>query len=340
VVAGRDRTCAERAVRRSSRLAAAGVSLGAAYVLERALVKRWQVGPEEVAGAGLSMPAEVDHHFVPTGDGARLHVVEAGSGQPIVLIHGVTLGVGVWVRQFRALAGTHRVLAFDLRGHGQSIGGTAGYSFERMADDLLSVLEERQVTGAVVVGHSMGGMVLQLAALRRADALKGRVAGIVLVATDAGPAIAGPFGRPIGMAAAAVGARAARFAERRGRSVFRRSDLATWGARLSFGARPVPADVELVRSISAGVAPRAMAGLLGPLLSFDVRADLGRIDLPTMVVVGSRDVITPAHRARQIAERIPGARLEVLPGSGHLVMLERADALNRLVTGFADELAG
>lgn len=327
-------------MRRSRRAVAAGVGLGAAYALERSLARRWQVGPEALASAGLSMPADVAHHFVATDDGGRIHVVEAGNGPSIVLLHGVTLGVGVWVRQFRALAATHRVLALDLRGHGQSIGGTAGYAFERLADDVVTVLEDCAVSSALLAGHSMGGMVLQLAALERADALRAHTAGIVLLATDAGPAIPGPLGRPMGMAAAALGARAARYAERRGKSMLAGSDLATWGARLSFGAHPVPADVELVRSISATVAPRAMAGLLGPLLSFDVRADLGRIGFPTLVVCGTRDVITPAHRARLIADRIPGARLELLPGCGHLPMLERPEALNGLLAGFAGSLAG
>jgi 3-oxoadipate enol-lactonase len=327
------------AVRRSRRVAAAAAGLGAAYVLERSLAKRWRVGADELAAAGLSMPADVEHHFVATDDGARIHVVEAGSGPPIVLLHGVTLGVGVWVRQFRALIDRHRVIALDLRGHGQSIGGTGGYGFERMADDLLTVLDARRVSGSVVVGHSMGGMVLQLTALQRAKDLAAHASGMVLVATDAGPAIPGPLGRPMGVVTAALATRAARFADQRGKSVYPGSDLATWGARLSFGARPVPAEVELVRSISGAVAPRELAGLLGPILAFDVRAELGRIDLPTLVVVGTRDLVTPAGRARQIAGRIPGARLELLPGCGHMVMLERADELNRLLAEFAAGLA-
>jgi 3-oxoadipate enol-lactonase len=340
VAAGRDRTGGDETVRRSRLLAgAAAAGLGAGYVLERSLAKRWRVGADELAAAGLSMPSEVEHHFVPTDDGGRIHVVEAGAGPPIVLLHGITLGVGVWVRQFRALAGSHRLVALDLRGHGQSIAGSDGYAFERMADDLLEVLEARRVDRAVVVGHSMGGMVLQLTALLRAKQLAAHAAGIVLVGTDAGPAIPGPLGRPMGVATAALAGRAAGFADRRGKGVYPGSDLATWGARLSFGVRPDPAEVELVRSISAAVAPRAMAGLLGPLLAFDVRAELGRIDLPTLVVVGTRDLLTPPRRSRSIAGRVPGARLEVLPGCGHLVMLERPDTLNALLSSFSAELA-
>jgi pimeloyl-ACP methyl ester carboxylesterase len=319
--------------------AALGAGLGTAYVLERAVARRWRAGADELASAGLSMPAGVEHHFVSTEDGGRIHVVEAGQGPPIVLIHGITLGVGIWARQFRALAGSHRVIAVDLRGHGQSIGGSGGYSFERLADDVLTVLEDRQVAGAVVAGHSMGGMVLQLAALRRADALRRHAAGIMLVATDAGPTIPGPLGHPMGVATARMAWRAARFAERRCMGVYPGSDLATWGTRASFGARPRAADVELVRSITTAVSPRAMAELLAPLLSLDLRAELSHIELPTLVVVGTRDLLTPRWRARRIAALIPHARLEVLAGCGHLVMLERPEALNEMIDRFAAELA-
>jgi len=328
-------------VRARRAAAAASIASGgvAAYVLERALARRWQAGPEDLASAGLSMPSDVEHHFVPTSDGGRLHVVESGEGPPIVLVHGITLGVGVWVRQFRSLAGSHRVIAIDQRGHGQSIAGSGGYDFGRLADDLLEVLAEREVRGAIVVGHSMGGMVLQLAALGRPAELSRHTKGLVLLATDAGPTVPGPFGRPMGIATARVAWRAARFAERRGKGVYPGSDLATWGARASFGSRPRPAEVELVRSISTAVSPRAMAELLAPLLAFDVRARLGQISEPTLVVVGTRDLLTPPRRARAIAAGIPDARLEVLEGCGHMVMLERAEQLDALLGRFCAELA-
>ncbi len=321
-------------------LAAAVTGAAGASLLERALVRRWQVGADGLAAAGLTMPATVEHHFVTTSDGGRIHVVETGQGPPIVLLHGITLGVGVWVRQLRALSRRHRVVAIAWRGHGQSIAGSGGYRFERLADDLLEVAAARQLRGAVVVGHSMGGMVLQLAALERAQQLASWAVGLALVATDAGPVVPGPLGRPVGLATAHLAGRAARFAERRGKGVYPGSDLATWGARLSFGARPRPADVELVRSISTSVSPRAMAGLLPELAAFDVRVRLDQIGLPTLIVVGSRDLLTPAGRSAAMARRIPGARLEVLAGCGHLVMLERPQLLCGLLEGFSAQLAG
>ncbi|MGH8995404.1 MAG: alpha/beta fold hydrolase [Acidimicrobiales bacterium] len=327
-------------MRRRSLLAGGFAGLGTAYALERALAQRWRAGASEVAAAGLSMPDDVEHHFIATSDGGRIHAVEAGAGPPIVLMHGITLGVGIWVRQFRELSKSHRVIAVSLRGHGQSIGVAGGYTFVRLADDVLEVLTELDVSGAVVVGHSMGGMVLQVAALARAEQLRKHAVGIVLLATDAGPAIPGPVGRPVGSTLAVMAVRAAGYAERHSKGVSPGSDLATWGTRLCFGARPDPADVELVRSISAAVSPRAMAELVVPLFAFDVRIDLHEIDLPTLVISGSRDLLTPARRGREMAERILGARLEVLPGCGHIVMLERSAELNRMLEDFSTELTG
>jgi 3-oxoadipate enol-lactonase len=80
-----------------------------------------------------------------------------------------------------------------------------------------------------------------------------------------------------------------------------------------------------------------MAELLVPLLAFDVRAELVNIEFPTLVVVGTRDLVTPARRARVMAARIPRAEIEVLAGCGHLVMLERPDALAGMLDRFSAE---
>ena len=149
--------------------------VGALYVLEKAIARRWHAPEDELASAGLSMPSDVQHHFVTTTDGGRIHVVEAGQGPPIVLVHGITLGVGIWVRQFRGLAGTHRVIAIDQRGHGQSIAGTDGYRFERLADDLIEVLVRdpgsrcrghREILGVVEELLNVGNDLIALFSLR------------------------------------------------------------------------------------------------------------------------------------------------------------------------------
>ncbi len=312
--------------------AAAAVSV---YVVQRGLARRWR--SEEETDPSLALPADAVHHLVPVDDGGRIHVVERGRGPAVVLVHGVTLGVAVWAHQLRDLSDGHRVLAVGQRGHGRSVAGTEGYSIERLADDLLAVLESLGVERSVLVGHSLGGMVTQVLALRHAERLAARVAALGLVATSAGPVVLGPGGHHLAGAVARGAGRGLRVSERHGRGVLPQADLAAWAARAAFGSHPRPGDVAVARAMLGAMSPSAMAGLLGPILSFDVHRRLGEIRLPTGVVVGSRDLLTPPPKARQLARLIPGASLTVLPGCGHMVMLERPEALTDLVRAWATE---
>lgn len=299
---------------------------GLAYVLERAGARRWRADDDAIAAAGLTLPPDLRHHFVPVSDGGRIHAVERGEGRMIVLLHGITLGVGTWAPQLRDLDG--RVLALSLRGHGQSRAGTEGYGFQRLATDLLEVMDALHVHDAVLVGHSMGGMVAQLLAVDRPDELARYVRRMVLVATSPGPVATAP----IGAAVVAGAGRVLVSAERRGRAPLP-SGLTVWGARAAFGVAPSPAEVALVRGMLDAMSPTALAGLLPALAAFDVRSRIGSIRLPTHVVGGTRDVITPPRTLRAISERVPGATATFLPGCGHMVMLERPEELAVAIDG-------
>lgn len=320
---------------RNAALTAAGLAGGAGvlYVLQRAASARWRVGAEELAAAGLTLPGDLRHHFLTTSDGGRIHVVErgeggTGSGQrpTYVLVHGIMLGIAAWAPQLRSLDG--RVVAVSQRGHGQSRAGSEGYTFERLASDLLEVLDQLDVHDAALVAHSMGGMIAQLAAVSRPDELARHVRRLVLVSTSPGGGVVSPYAALAGPAAA----RALAGAERRGRGPLPKP-ATVWGARLSFGASPSPADVELMRGMLDAMSPGALAQLVPHLFAFDVRDRLGAIALPVHVVVGSRDVLTPPRTARAIVEHLPAAGLTVLPGCGHMVMLERPEALGDLLAG-------
>ncbi|MHB8218959.1 MAG: alpha/beta fold hydrolase [Acidimicrobiales bacterium] len=324
-------------------LGAGGMAAGAAvtgYALERSLVRRWRVDAAGLAAAGRTLPVDLRHRSVMASDGGRIHVVERGEGPALVLVHGVTLGFATWTPQLHSLADRHRVIAVDQRGHGQSIAGDGGYSMERLADDLAEVLDALEVTGAVLVGHSMGGMVCQLMAVRHPDVFHRHVGGLVLVATAAGPLVPGLGGAAVAEILASGAGRGLRRAERRGRGIFFSDDQGAWVTRASFGSRPAPADLELARSMIGAMSPGALAGLIGPLLAFDVRHRIHRIDRPTMIVVGTRDVLTPPRMARAMHALIPGSDLVVIPGCGHMVMLERPEQLSALLERFSADLTG
>lgn len=312
-------------LRRGAALGAGvAAAAGTAYVLERAGALRYKASEEALAKAGRTLPADLRHHFVPVSDGGRIHAVERGDGPAIVLVHGITLGVGTWAPQLRTLPG--RVIAVSQRGHGQSRAGTEGYGFDRLGADLLEVLAALEVRDAVVVGHSMGGMIAQQLAVDRPADLDRHTRRLVLVATGPGPVAPARIGALL----ATGSTRALAGAERRGRAPIP-GGVSVWAARTAFGAGPSPADVALVRSMLDAMAPSALAGLLPPLLAFDVRHGLRSVHLPVHVVVGTRDVLTPPRTARAIASRVPGAELTVLSRCGHMVMLERPEELAHVV---------
>ena len=125
-------------------------------------------------------------------DGGSIHVVSRGEGPPIVLSHGVTLSVRTWVKQMESLpAAGFRTIAFDHRGHGDSTVGSPGHTLDTLADDVRTVVEGLDLRDAVLVGHSMGGIAVQLFCLRHPDVAAERVAGIVLLSTLSRTAVSG-----------------------------------------------------------------------------------------------------------------------------------------------------
>lgn len=329
-------------MRRRWPLAAAGVGLAATAGTVVALSqvgRRWRTDTNAVAAAGRTVPHDIVDHFVAVDDGGHIHAVERGEGPPIVLVHGVTLGVATWAPQLRALADAgHRVIAIGQRGHGRSTAGEGGYSLERLADDLAQVLDALDVRHGVLVGHSMGGMVSQLLAVRRSADFHRHVAALVLVATTAGPIVTGPRSAfvPFFLSGASRGLRQA---ERRGRGILPHDAVGPYAARVCFGANPSAVDLELTRSMLKAMSPSAVSGLLPGLLAFDLSRQITTIDVPTSVVVGTRDVLTPPRLARAMAAAIPASRLVVLEGCGHMVMLERAEELDRLLAEVSAEAA-
>lgn len=316
---------------RYPKIALAGALGAGLMVVEHQRARQWRAGGQELVDAGLALPHELEHRFVAVSDGGRVHAAQSGQGPPVVLVHGVTLSMATWALQVRSLSTSHRVIIVDQRGHGQSLAGSSGFSMERMGQDVLEVLQALEVEQAVLVGHSMGGMVSLALAVHHPHELARRVRALLLVATSAGPVAPRSVGS-LPQSLLPVARRVLTSAERHGAGLVPQGDLATWLARLSFGRDPAPAHIELTRSMIASMSPLAMAGILEPLLGYDVRSRLEAVSLPTTVLVGTRDVLTPPPAARLIARRIPGAALSLLEGCGHMVMLERPAHLARAIS--------
>jgi len=305
-------------------------AVGAAIGVERAVVRSLRHRSDPDAGRLGSLVFD-EARRLPSHDGGSIYTVSRGSGPTFVFSHGVTIDSRVWVKQFAALpdAGV-RVVAFDHRGHGESVLGQSGHSIENLAFDVQSVLEGLDLSDVVLVGHSMGGVAAQAFAIDHPDVARERVRGLVLLSTFARTplAVARPFRGITERMAGWVDVAA----------LMRRPNLGTALARIGFGREPVASHVELARQMFAACSTETVQDAIVPLMGLDLVDQLDRIDRPTLVIGGTADVLAPPAESRQLARHIRGARLELIKRAGHHIMLERAEEFDELLLAFSREL--
>ena len=307
----------------------AGVAATAAY---RGARKYRALG--ELDMSELTLADDLEAIDVVVEDGSTIHGVEAGSGRPIVLLHGVTLSVATWAYQLAALHKEYRVIALDARGHGQSKSALNGWGIEHMASDVSQVFEKLDLRDAIVVGHSMGGMITQQMCLDFPDMARERIAGTILLSTAASPAQSVPGFNVINRRAMRPGSSAVARAPRMGRWT-PPAELSYAVARLALGVDPDPRHVTHTRDMTLAMRPETISSLLPYVVGFDVRHRLKDYPVPALVIVGSRDLLTPPRVAKPMARLIPGAEFEVVSGGGHMLMMERAEWLNERIDAFA-----
>lgn len=266
---------------------------------------------------GFALPGG-EHRVVRTADGAELSVLVAGppDGPTVVLAHCWTGTSAVWAPVARRLVRLgYRVVLYDQRGHGASSFGAGLETVEILGDDLATILAAVDARGAVVGGHSMGGMAAQAYIARHQDE-PDRVAAVVLVATAArvlGRALPGVLAeRAIGDASPAF--------TRQGRT-------GALLARGAFGRSPGPGHADFVCSTLGATAGPVRAGCLSAMARMDLRPGLAAAAVPATILVGSRDLLTPPRLARALQQAWPGSSLGVVPGAGHMLPLEAPDAI-------------
>jgi len=256
-------------------------------------------------------------------DGGTISLTDMGpaDGQVVVLIHGYVNDRRVWSDVSpRLLEAGHRVVAYDQRGHGRSVAGSDPWTIDRLGNDLAAVLEQLDVHDVVIAGHSMGGMATQAMLVDHPD--QDRVRAIVLVATGAAGVGLPPQARALGDFV---------IGWQRGDSFMARDALGMAFVRGVFGKGAHREHVLACRDMLLNTPVASRRGCLAAMNVMDLRAGLGSIAVPTAIIVGTLDTLTPPARARVINAAIPGSTLEVLPGRGHMLPWEAPDEVAHLI---------
>ncbi len=231
----------------------------------------------------------------------------------LVLIHGAGGMHLVWPPQVRRLAG-YRVYAIDLPGHGRS-GGQGQQSIQAYARSLKDWLDEISVSQAVLVGHSMGSAIAMTVALDQPD----RVLGLGLLGSAARLRV-----NPQLLAIAA------------NPDTFREAieTVTAW----SYSTK-TPASIPLLAARRmAETQPEVLYNDFLACDGFDITGRLAEIRQPALLICGDQDRMTPLRGAQFLAEHLPNARLETIPGAGHMVMIEQPHAVVEALSGFLAEV--
>ncbi|HUE78656.1 MAG TPA: alpha/beta fold hydrolase [Sphingomicrobium sp.] len=246
--------------------------------------------------------------------GQALGVDEAGGGDavPILFLHGVGSDRSVWAPQLAHFGSARRALAFDYPGYGESDPAATGTTRDDFAATILAAMAELSIKRAHVCGLSLGGVI----AIAMHHAAPERCASLILADSFAvhpdGQAI---FDRSIAASE-------------------QMSELAAARTPALLAAGASEALHSQVRETLARIDPEAFRIGTEAVWLADQSDRAAAIGVPTLVLVGDQDTVTPPELSRELAEAIPGAELHILAGAGHLANIERPADFNRLVEEF------
>jgi pimeloyl-ACP methyl ester carboxylesterase len=254
--------------------------------------------------------------YTETGDTSRL---------PVIFIHGFPFSSEMWGTQLEAAGRNYHAIAYDVRGHGKSSVGDGQYTVEGHVDDLLTLMDHLHVNAAVVVGLSMGGYI----ALRALEKSPDRFCAAVLCDTRS--------------EADSNEAKLKRYAsitlvKQKGSESFAEGFLPLLFAEESF--KRCPEAVAMIRRIISRTPPLSIAGTLLALAGrTDTTGALAQVRVPTLILTGELDTITPPSSAQALHERIPHSELFLVPQAAHMSNLENPDFFNEKLLFFLKKIA-
>lgn len=329
-------------------LAGTAVGLGAGAIAQRSVVNRRRRDDPE-AGERFGTRRGERERLVHRPDGAELFVEEAGPPAPrgAVFVHGSALRTDLWHYQIDGVGG-QRLVFFDLRGHGRSQPkGDDDFSIDTLAYDLEAVIEDSELEEAVIVGHSIGGMIaLQLCCIRH-EWLGSRIKGLVLSNTTYRPAYDTSIGgalvskvervirNPLDMLGGYHGS------VDRLRKIVKPTDQIFLAVSFAaFGPHASAKQIDFTYDMLADTPSDVLFDLIKSYRDFDVADVLGGVTVPVLVITGTHDRLTVPRASEYLAQHLPKAELQVLEGCGHMTMLERHDDFNDMLQRFMADVLG
>jgi 3-oxoadipate enol-lactonase len=260
-----------------------------------------------------------------TANGNSIYYEISGpEGAPVVMLsQSLACTSAMWHPQVPVLEKKYRVLRYDTRGHGRSGAPGGAYSLDMLGDDAVGLLDALAIKAVHWCGLSMGGMIGQNLGLRHAD----RVHSLTLCDTSSRipPEMRPVWNERIETAAS------------KGMAALVDSTIERWFTA-PYRAKNPP-EVQAVRELVLKTPPAGYIGCCHAIRDLDYTGLLGRIEKPTLVIVGADDPATPVAAAEAIAKAIPGARLKVIANAAHISNIEQAGAFNQALTEFLAEVA-
>jgi 3-oxoadipate enol-lactonase len=259
-------------------------------------------------------------------NGLTIAYSDRGTGLPLVFLHAFPLNRTMWAQQEEALSARFRIITIDLRGHGESDAPLWHYTLDQSADDVRALLDHLGIRQALFVGLSMGGYILFAFYRKYAVRVKGMILADTRAQADTEEGRGGRF-------------QMAQTAYTKGPSAIADIMIPKLLSPATIQTRP-----EIVQKVRSMIEGNQVSGIAGDLMAMAERPDsvplLPQISCPTQIIVGELDQATPPSDANLMAEKIPGARLAIIPAAAHLANLEQPEAFNQIVAAFASELGG
>lgn len=253
-------------------------------------------------------------------NGIHLSYTDQGQGTPVVFIHAFPLSSSMWEPQIKEFSKNYRVIAIDLRGHGESDAPLWHFTLEDFADDICDLLGHLEIDQATFVGLSMGGYTLFAFYRKYPEMVNKMVLADTRAQADSEEAKGGRFAM-------------AQVAYHKGSQA-----IAEMMLPKLLGSTSLNKKLNLVEQIRAIVNKNQASGIIVDLMAMAQRPDstplLANISCPTLIIVGDEDVATPPAEAQYMKDRIPRAELLVVSQAGHLSNLEQPAAFNEALTSF------